>query len=1119
MTDDQPIHILFVEDVPQDAELAQDVLRKEGLIFTSVRVDTQDDFLSALATFQPDLIISDYAMPAFDGLQALRLSLEDDAARPFIVLTGSLNEETAAACIKAGATNYVLKDHLARLPFAVKEALEQKQARLAKEAAEYALRESERFALSTLDALSAHLAILDNTGEIIAVNRAWREFAAANSPTPDMVREGANYLTVCDTVHGPNSAEAAEMAAGIRAVMRGEQTVFGLEYPCHAPDEQRWFVARVTRFAGDGAVRVVVAHENITERKRAEEALRLRESYLTAILENQPGLVWLKDSDGRFLTVNRAFAESCGKVSPADLAGQTDWDIWPIELAEKYRADDARVIKNKAPTVVEEPIFDRGKTAWFETFKTPIFDNTGGVIGTTGYSRDITERKQAEEALRESEEKFRSFIEQSADGVALLDEQGHIIEWNQAQARITGVPRAQALDLSFADVQFQLLPPERRVGRSPEVFQEALSQAFWTGQSPQFQRPVEIEIQGAAGERKSLLQTAFPIKTDEGYRIGAIVRDITERKRAEAALIESNARFRTLFEASPDAIVLIDPHHDWTILDCNTAACRMNGYTRDELIGQSINLLNLAPVSAAERAEYLEQIRQNNILRLESYHRRKDGTIFSIEVCTSLIALAGRDMVLGIDRDITERKQAEAILRQRVTELELLYENGLALSQLLSPHEIGQKIIDLLAQKLAWHHTTVRLYHPQDETLELLAFDQTGLKGEVERRTVEEHFKTLIARSGQGFSGWVVQHGQPVRSGDVVNDPRYKETAPGLHSGLYVPLKAGERVIGVISVESERPDAFSEADERLTATLAAQAASALENARLFDEIRQRLTEMEAVQTISAALRAAPSRAEMLPVIVHLSFNVLKAAGAVLAMREPTTGETIIVFGHGVWGDQTGLRFPPGIGVGGYVIATGHTYLSNDVQHDQRITPTAIVGDLRGIAAAPLIAQEQIVGVLSVGRYTNYSAEEVQLLTAIADIAANALQRAEVLETLERRVADRTRELAAANERLKELDQLKSKFVSDVSHELRTPITSMSLYIELLEHGKPEKRDLYITRLGQQLARLRAMIEEILDLSRLERDQHEVGLAPLISTRLASTWLPRSTPPLRPPACT
>ncbi len=700
MSDEQPIRILFVEDVPQDAELAEHALSKESLVFISTCVETREGFLAALTTFQPDLIVSDYSMPQFDGLQALRLSLENDAARPFIVLTGSLNEETAVACIKAGATDYVLKDRLARLPFAVKEALEQRQTRQAREAAEQALRES---------------------------REKYRRLFA------EMMTGAALHEMVCDA---------------------------------------------------DG--RVV--------------------DYIT-------------------LEVNHAFESMLNVTSEQIVGVKASAVLPPAELAH-----------------------------WLEIF---------GLVALTGKS-----------------------------------------------------------------ARYEMYSP--------------LNRKYFEG----------------------------------------------------SAYCPAPGQFAVTFA------------------------------------------------------------------------------------------------------DVTERKRAEDALRQRVTELELLYENGVALRQLLSPREIGQKIIDLLAQKLAWHHTTVRLYHPHGETLELLAFDQTGLEDEAERRAVEERFKTLIARPGQGLSGWAVQHGQIIRSGDLAHDPRYVETGPDLQSGLYVPMKVGERVIGVISVEDQRPAAFSEADERLTATLAAQAASALENARLFDEIRQRLTEMEALHTISAALRAAPSHAEMLPVIVHLSFNVLKAAGAALVMRESATGEAIVVFGQGVWDDRTGTRLPPEGGIGGYVFASGRTYLSHDVEHDSRLAVADRWADLPGIAAAPLITQEQIVGALIVGRATDFSGEEGRLLAAIADIAANALQRAEVLKTLEQRVADRTRELAAANERLQELDRLKSKFVSDVSHELRTPVTSLSLYVDLLEHGKPEKHSYYVAQLRQQTDRLRTMINEILDLARLERDQHEVSLTPI-----------------------
>jgi PAS domain S-box-containing protein len=130
-----------------------------------------------------------------------------------------------------------------------------------------------------------------------------------------------------------------------------------------------------------------------------EDALRLRESYLTAIIENQPGLVWLKDKEGRFLAVNHAFAHSCGKQSPDELIGKTDLDVWPRELAEMYRNDDESVIASGSPVSVEELINDNGERRWFETFKTPVKNSAGEIIGTSGYAHDITTLKLEEEAL------------------------------------------------------------------------------------------------------------------------------------------------------------------------------------------------------------------------------------------------------------------------------------------------------------------------------------------------------------------------------------------------------------------------------------------------------------------------------------------------------------------------------------------------------------------------------------------------------------------------------------------------------------------------------------------------------------------------------------------------
>jgi signal transduction histidine kinase/DNA-binding response OmpR family regulator/PAS domain-containing protein len=137
-----------------------------------------------------------------------------------------------------------------------------------------ALHESERFARAIIDSLASHIAVLDENGSIIAVNRAWMQFAENNPPVKSNIDGGANYLSVCDNACGANSEEANPFASGIRAVLRGERTQFALEYPCHSDTKKRWFMARVTRLLYDGPARAVVAHENITERKLAEQEIQ-----------------------------------------------------------------------------------------------------------------------------------------------------------------------------------------------------------------------------------------------------------------------------------------------------------------------------------------------------------------------------------------------------------------------------------------------------------------------------------------------------------------------------------------------------------------------------------------------------------------------------------------------------------------------------------------------------------------------------------------------------------------------------------------------------------------------------------------------------------------------------
>lgn len=201
-----------------------------------------------------------------------------------------------------------------------------------------------------------------------------------------------------------------------------------------------------------GNVRTISLFRDITERKRIEQALIHREKYQRAVLDNFPFLVWLKDLDGRFLAVNQPFAIASGREDSNSLIGKSDLDVWPADLAQAYQADDREVLTSGKTKVVEEEVDIAGKTRWFETYKSPVRIGKE-IVGTVGFSRDITERRATEKALRDSHETLRNILSTSRDGYWHLDTDGHLLEVNQAYCQFSGYEREELLGLSISDLE------------------------------------------------------------------------------------------------------------------------------------------------------------------------------------------------------------------------------------------------------------------------------------------------------------------------------------------------------------------------------------------------------------------------------------------------------------------------------------------------------------------------------------------------------------------------------------------------------------------------------------------------------------------------------------------
>ncbi|MDQ5984817.1 MAG: hypothetical protein CSYNP_00515 [Syntrophus sp. SKADARSKE-3] len=281
---------------------------------------------------------------------------------------------------------------------------------------------------------------------------------------------------------------------------------------------------------------VVGLYTNNTEHKRAREALNHRESYISAIIENQPGLVWLKDRQSRFLTVNQSFALSCGKQTSEELVGKTDQDIWPAALAEKYRRDDMMIMETGKPVIVEEPIYDGSNLRWFETFKTPVFDGQGNIIGTTGYARDISARKEAEEYLKQSEKKFATaFLKNSIPATITTVKEGRYMEVSETFLKLMGMERSEVIGHTSTEIGF--ITPEQRKKLLDELNRKGSVENL------------ELQMRIKGGELRCGLFNSATISISNEVHLLTVVMDITERKQAEVELAKYKKELEQLVEA------------------------------------------------------------------------------------------------------------------------------------------------------------------------------------------------------------------------------------------------------------------------------------------------------------------------------------------------------------------------------------------------------------------------------------------------------------------------------------------------------------------------------------------------------------------------------------------
>lgn len=566
--------------------------------------------------------------------------------------------------------------------------------------------------ISVLDALPAHIALLDKDGFIRIVNESWRRFATANRLHNSDFLVGQNYLEVCEKADGDCAEEAKRAAQGIREVIGRTKPNFSFEYACHSKTEQRWFRLMATPVAGDSGF-TLITHVNITERKLVELKLsRINRLYLVLSRINE-GIVRAKQLDQVFQIVCRIIVEEGGfKLAAIVTADTATGHVSPLVTfppEDRYLAEitislsDEQLRKGTIGTclrtgkwdVCNDLENDPRVAMWKVTFMPrgyrssgsfPITVNGQVVAALVLFAAEAHYFSSDELELLQTVAEDVSFAVESLRAEAASQERQTLLNNAQRIGRMgTWSVDVRANRLFWSDATCEIF------GISPDHFQGTL-EYFLNFIIPEDRAGYEAEHAGLSPENP-LLECVYRIRRPDGQvrtlyergnvefdelsnqvrRLGMVM-DISEKQAAREALAQSEERFRMLFELAPDPIFV----HDMAgaFVDGNKAAEQCIGYRRDELIGQNFfSLKLLTPKDLAKAKEALKKSAEGKpVGPLELTLIRKDGSHIHLETRSYPLVIGSEPLVLGIGRDVTERNHSDAQLRDQAKLLDAAHE-------------------------------------------------------------------------------------------------------------------------------------------------------------------------------------------------------------------------------------------------------------------------------------------------------------------------------------------------------------------------------------------------------------------------------------------------------------
>lgn len=431
----KPIAVLHLEDNPVDAELIGDILRREFPECSIQVVSARKDFERALTRGSYDVILSDFNLPSFTGLDALKISKARHPAIPFIFISGAIGEERAIDSLQSGATDYVLKDRPGRLTAAVRRALAEREEHDLRLRSENALHETMILYQTLIDTSPDAIVLADLDQRITMVNRQMIDLFGGTT-ADDMIARHATEFVIPE--------ERERLDADAQAILdRG--IVRNLEYHLLRKDGTPYAAevdAALLRDA-QGAPRAFLAVvRDVTERIRIREALQESENRYRSLVETSPDAVLLSDLEGRILFCNQRAADLLGFDTPRVLVGKAVFEFIDPDDHARMRSMTARIRAEEQVHSYEYTLLTRtGARVQVDVSSSLLRDHNGTPRAYTSFLRDVTERRRDEEKLAEQ----AALLDVDPSSIMVCDLDDHILFWNRGAERLTGRSSAEVV--------------------------------------------------------------------------------------------------------------------------------------------------------------------------------------------------------------------------------------------------------------------------------------------------------------------------------------------------------------------------------------------------------------------------------------------------------------------------------------------------------------------------------------------------------------------------------------------------------------------------------------------------------------------------------------------------